>query len=204
LVRFVNVNLSEKNNLNFVLKEDVFSCLPCDTQEEKDVFLRTLTKISSTKGDILIGRESILKCRDSVYRRSLKKLGIVYSDYKFISYKNVYENLQYYMQLRDYKEDEAEKTIDEGLEFFGITEKKYSEIKSLTHEEKIILGLTRAMLTEPKYLILDEIHLGTDKEIWEKVFSFLRQLSKNKTGILYVTCDQNFVADNSKYMEYIK
>ena len=203
MVRFVNVNLSENNNLNFALKEDVFSCLPCGTEEEKNLFLQILTKITSTKGDILIGTESILRCKECRYRKKIKELGVVYRDYKFIGYKNVYENLAYYMEIRGYKWDEADKIIDETLEFFGMSEKKHSEIEELSHEGKVILGLARAMLTDPKYLILDDIHIGTKKSIWRKIFLFLQKLSRSKTGILYLTCDDEFVAENSKKLKNI-
>jgi len=201
LVRVVNVNLSANNNLNFVLREDGFHCLSCKSKEEKNLFLQIVTKISPTKGDILIGKESIVRCREKVYRAKLKEFGVVYNDYKFISYKNVYENLNYYLKIRGYSSKNAEKAIDETLEFFGIQHRKHSEIEELSHEEKVILGVARAMTTEPKYLILDDIHLATKKEIWKKIFEFLKKLSKSGTGILYLTCDGEFAA--SKQMKNI-
>lgn len=201
MVRVVNVNLSGNSNLNFVLREDDFHCLPCKSEEEKNLFLQILTKISPTKGDVLIGKESIVRCRERVYRGKLKEFGIVYNDYKFITYKNVYENLSYYLKIRGYSSGDAEKIIDETLDFFGIQDKKHSEIKELSHEEKVILGVARAMTTEPKFLILDDIHLATKKEIWKKIFDFLKKLSKSGTGILYLTCDSEFAA--GKHMKNI-
>jgi len=201
LVRVVNVNLSGNSNLNFVLREDDFHCLPCKSEEEKNLFLQILTKISPTKGDVLIGKESIVRCRERVYRGKLKEFGIVYNDYKFITYKNVYENLSYYLKIRGYSSGDAEKIIDETLDFFGIQDRKHSEIEELSHEEKVILGVARAMTTEPKFLILDDIHLATKKEIWKRIFDFLKKLSKSGTGILYLTCDSEFAA--GKHMKNI-
>ncbi len=203
MVRFVNVNLSYERKLNFTLGKEGFYCLPCRNIEEKNLFLQILTKVSPTKGDILLEKDSVLRCSDKAYRSKLKELGIVFSDYKFIEYKNIYENLKYYLELRDIRGEEAEKAIDEALEFFGESEKKYSEIKGLTHEEKVVMGLTRAMLTEPKYLIVDDIHVGTRKEISAKILKFLEKLSRSKTSVLYLSCDTEFLSKNSHFMKNV-
>lgn len=203
MVRFVNVNLLDNRKLNFTLGKEGFYCLPCRNIEEKNLFLQILTKVSSTSGDILLEKESILKCSDKAYRTKVKSIGVVFSDYKFIEYKNIYENMKYYLELRDIRGDKAEAAIDEALEFFGESEKKYSEIKGLTHEDKVIMGLTRAMLTEPGYLVIDDIHLGTKKEVSAKILKFLEKLSRSKTAILYLSCDTDFLRENSHFMKNI-
>ena len=179
-----------------MLEDKGFHCLMCTDRTAQDHFLQVLTRITSTKGDILIGSVSILKCRESVYQAKLKELGVVYIDYKFIEYKNVFENLKYYLEIRGFSAGEIEETIEEILEFFGIKEQKTREINSLNHNEKVVLGLARAMMTEPKYLILDDIHIGMDYKMWNKIYSFLKKLSKSGTGILYLTSDKGFKKDN--------
>lgn len=196
LVRVVNVNISEKNKLNFMLNEKGFHCLLCRDRGEQDRFLQVLTRITDTRGDILLGNESILKCRDNIYRKKLNDLGIVYRDYKFIEYKNVFDNFKYYLEIRGCADGKVEELIEESLDFFGIKEKKISEIHSLTHDEKVVAGLARAMMTEPKYLILDDIHMNTGSEMWTKIFSFLKKVSKSGTGILYLTSDKEFGKNN--------
>lgn len=196
MVRVVNVNISEKNKLNFMLEDKGFHCLQCSNRKEQDHFLQVLTRITSTKGDILIGRESILRCKESIYQAKLKELGVVYSDYKFIEYKNVFENLKYYLEIRGASAGEIDGIIEESLDFFGIKEQKTREINSLNHDEKVVVGLARAMMTDPKYLILDDIHMGMDSKMWEKIYSFLKKLSNSGTGILYLTSDKGFKKDN--------
>ncbi len=200
MVRVVNVNISDKNKLNFTLGNEGIHCLLCNNREEQDRFLQILTRISDTKGDVLLGRDSLLKCKESVYREKIKELGVVYRDYKFIEYKNVFNNLNYYLELRGCSPQKREEMIEESLDFFGIKEKKESEINSLTHDEKVVLGLARAMMTEPKYLILDDIHIGVESKMWNKIFTFLKKVSKSGTGILYLTSDEGFKNKNRMMM----
>ncbi|ADO83262.1 ATP-binding cassette domain-containing protein [Ilyobacter polytropus] len=189
MVKFVNVNLNGKTEVNLELNKCEFSYLSYKDKNEKNLFLQMLTKVAlPKKGTIIIGGEDFTSSKAGC-KIIIRKLGITYDDYKFISYKTIMENLQYYLNLRDYTDKEASKLSLEVLEFFDLAHKKDEFLENLTQEEKHYFSLARALSSEPSYLVMDDFHRGLDDQTIKKVFLLLEELCKNGLGIMYITND---------------
>ncbi len=127
MVKFVNVNLNGKTeiNLNLNLNRGEFRYLSYEDEAEKNLFLQMLTKVTvPKKGSIIIEGEDFITASKAGYRNILRRFGITYKDYKFISYKTIFENLEYYLNLRGYTPKEVEDISLEVLEFFQLCHKK--------------------------------------------------------------------------------
>ncbi|WP_320047088.1 ATP-binding cassette domain-containing protein [uncultured Ilyobacter sp.] len=189
MVKFVNVNLNGKTEVNLELNKCEFSYLSYKNKDEKNLFLQILTKVAlPKKGAIIIGGEDFTSSKRG-WKIIMRKFGITYYDYKFISYKTIIENLEYYLNLRGYTDEETKKLSLEVLEFFNLTHKRDDFVESLTQEEKHYFSLARALSSEPSYLVMDEFHRGLDEQKIKKVFLLLEELCENGLGIMYITND---------------
>lgn len=118
---------------------------------------------------------------------------------------NVIQNLMIYARFYDLPKTVAAKRIAELLEFLELDEKKDSKIRELSGGMKRRLAIARALLNEPKLLILDEPTTGLDPQVRHLIWDKLRRLKRQGTTIILTThymeeafqiCDKIIIMDN--------
>lgn len=100
---------------------------------------------------------------------------------------DVRKNLMIYSKFYGLSSKEAERRIDELLDFMELTEKKDSRIRELSGGMKRRLLVARALLNRPRLLILDEPTTGLDPQVRHLIWNKLRQLKSAGTTILLTT-----------------
>lgn len=118
----------------------------------------------------------------------LQKVGFA-SHYVSLPYSlTVWENLKVFAHL--YRVKNAERRIDELLELFLLREKKYSMTRALSSGEMMRLNLVRALLPEPKILLLDEPTAGLDPDYVRYVGRILKEKSEKEGLTIILTSHQ--------------
>ncbi|NMC76283.1 MAG: ABC transporter ATP-binding protein [Candidatus Methanofastidiosa archaeon] len=118
---------------------------------------------------------------------------------------SVIGNLIQYSRYFDIPVEEAKKRANELIDYVQLNEKKDSAVDKLSGGMKRRLVLARAMINNPKLLILDEPTTGLDPQarhlIWEK----LKDLSSKGITVIITThymeeaarlCDRLVIMDN--------
>jgi len=119
----------------------------------------------------------------------------------------VRKNLTVYGRYFGLPKDYLEERADRLLEFMQLSEKKDERIQDISGGMKRRLIIARAMMNDPRLLILDEPTTGLDPQarhlIWEKV----RELKRNKVTVILTThymdeaerlCDRLVIMDHGK------
>ncbi|MFI7862376.1 ABC transporter ATP-binding protein, partial [Acinetobacter baumannii] len=81
----------------------------------------------------------------------------------------------------------AEKRAEHYLEKLGLWEKRNIQARMLSGGMKRRLMIARAMMHEPKLLILDEPTAGVDIELRRSMWDFLTEMNENGTSIILTT-----------------
>lgn len=100
---------------------------------------------------------------------------------------DVLQNLLLYARFYGMKAAEARRRTDELLEFLELSEKRKELIRHLSGGMKRRLVIARALLNQPKLLILDEPTTGLDPQVRHLIWDKLRQLKKQGTTMLLTT-----------------
>jgi lipooligosaccharide transport system ATP-binding protein len=124
---------------------------------------------------------------------------------------NVRENLMIYARFYGISKKIAMERIESLLEFMELTEKIKSRVDDLSGGMKRRLTIARALINNPKLLILDEPTTGLDPQVRHIIWDKLRKLKKEGVTILLTThymdeafeiCDQIIIMDQGgKVME---
>lgn len=100
---------------------------------------------------------------------------------------NVIQNLLIYARFYGLGKTVAKERIEYLLGFLELSAKAKSRIKELSGGMKRRLVIARALLNEPKLLILDEPTTGLDPQVRHLIWDKLYQLKKRGTTILLTT-----------------
>jgi lipooligosaccharide transport system ATP-binding protein len=100
---------------------------------------------------------------------------------------NVIQNLMIYANFYRMGRNKALKRINSLLNFMELSEKANSRIRDLSGGMKRRLVIARALINEPKLLILDEPTTGLDPQVRHLIWDRLRLLKRKGTTILLTT-----------------
>jgi lipooligosaccharide transport system ATP-binding protein len=140
-------------------------------------------------------------------RRIKELIGVVPQENNLDPDFTVLENLMVYSRYFNIPKAEARKRAQELLEFFQLGEKKNVIIDKLSTGMKRRLILARALLNNPRILVLDEPTVGLDPQARHMIWQRLRELRAEGVTILLTThymeeaeelCDHLVIIDNGK------
>ena len=141
------------------------------------------------------------------YRKIKSIMGIVPQENNLDPDFTVLENLVIYANYFDIPKKAAKQRAEELLEFFELTEKKDVIVEELSGGMKRRLILARALINNPRILILDEPTTGLDPQARHLIWDRLKKLKQNSVTILltthymeeaYALCDRLIIMDNGK------
>lgn len=142
-----------------------------------------LGRVFRSNGDVFFD-----KCKLNINNKSvLSQFGVVSQFDNLDPDFTVVENLRVYSSYFKMKKNLIEKRVEDVLEFVLLEERKNERIENLSGGMKRRLSIARALLNDPKVLILDEPTTGLDPQTRQIIWNKLKALKKNGTTILLTT-----------------
>lgn len=124
---------------------------------------------------------------DTELEQAKSCIGLVPQEFNFNQFEPVVEIVTgqagYYGIDRDTAEQRAEKYLTQ----LGLWEKRHAMARELSGGMKRRLMIARALIHEPRLLILDEPTAGVDIEIRRSMWTFLQQINQQGTTIILTT-----------------
>ena len=121
----------------------------------------------------------------------------------------VIRNLTTYARYFGIPPEEARQRAEKLLKFMQLQDKADAEIESLSGGMKRRLIVARALINEPRLLILDEPTTGLDPQARHLIWEQIRELRKNGATIILSThymdeaeqlCDRLVIMENGKFL----
>ena len=178
-------NVDAINDLNITIDEGDIYALLGHNGAGKTTTLRLLLGLLQTD----VGKISVFGHDPIKQGNAIRKMcGVLSEDVGLYEPLSVYDNLIYYASIYKMKKGNANKRIDELLEFFELQEQKYLPVKGFSTGMKKKVAIIRAILHNPRILLLDEPTNGLDPVSTMKLREMLLTLAKeNHTTIIMTT-----------------
>jgi lipooligosaccharide transport system ATP-binding protein len=113
--------------------------------------------------------------------------GVVPQDDNLDMELDVRQNLRIFSRFYDMSAVRAQERIASLLDFMELGDKKRSPIRELSGGMKRRLIIARALLNEPRLLILDEPTTGLDPQVRQLIWDKIRSLQKSNVTVLLTT-----------------
>ncbi|MBD1583417.1 ABC transporter ATP-binding protein [Pseudoalteromonas sp. S16_S37] len=139
--------------------------------------------VNKTEGKVEVFGHSI----DTALEDAKSELGLVPQEFNFGQFETLNQILVnqagYYGVPRALAHERAEKYLKQ----LGLFDKKDKQARTLSGGMKRRLMIARALMHEPKLLILDEPTAGVDIELRRSMWDFLREINKQGVTIILTT-----------------
>ncbi|MBI3940258.1 MAG: ABC transporter ATP-binding protein [Acidobacteria bacterium] len=120
-----------------------------------------------------------------------RRFGMVFQSYALFPHMNVLENVAFGLRARGLNKSEMRERVTRALELVQLAPKSERRIQQLSGGEQQRVAVARAIVIEPRLLLLDEPLSNLDASLREATRVQLRQLiRKLKIGAILVTHDQ--------------
>ncbi|MBI3252132.1 MAG: ABC transporter ATP-binding protein [Candidatus Omnitrophica bacterium] len=123
----------------------------------------------------------------SDYRKTRPLIGLCPQEFNFDPFLSIHGLLVYQAGYFGIPKSVAAKKADELLGYFRLSEKRNVDFRKLSGGMKKRLLLCRALVHDPKILILDEPTAGADVELKYQIWNFLEDLNKKGKTIFLTT-----------------
>jgi len=160
------------------------------------------SEIVSIVGPSGCGKTTLLRCVGGLNRlnggeiridgqlveRPLPIVSMVFQHFGLFPWKSLWSNIAYGLKLRHTPHDEIERRVGEAIELVGLKgfEKSYPHQLSGGMQQRA--GLARALVMEPKLLLMDEPFSAIDAQTREQLqFEMLRIWDLRPTAMMFVT-----------------
>ncbi len=177
-------NLTAVDGISFEVEDGAFFGLLGPNGAGKTTTINATVGLSSiTSGSIeLFGHDVV---RD--WRAARVTVGLAPQEYNFDRYLNIRDVLIYQAGYYGLRGPAVQRRADELLARFDLTSKAKDVYTRLSGGMKRRLTLARALIHQPRLLILDEPTAGVDVELRLELWAFLRELNAAGTTIVLTT-----------------
>lgn len=179
-------SLKVTNNLSFDLKEaEAIGILGPNGAGKTTLFNLVSGDITPDSGDILLNGKSILSLSPS--QRCIEGFGRTYQIPHPFEGMSVFENVLVGAVFgNNYSEKQAEELALYVLEETGLINKAEDLAGTLSLLERKRLELAKAMATQPKILLLDEIAGGLTEHEVHELIELIQKIRKKGVSIIWI------------------
>ena len=175
------------NNLSLNIRKNEFLTLLGPSGCGKTTTLKILAGFESgDSGKVLFNGEDISNLPP--YKR---QLNTVFQKYALFPHMNVYENIAFGLKIKKVSKNEIDKKVSEMLKLVALEGFEKRSIDSLSGGQQQRIAIARALVNEPKVLLLDEPLGALDLKLRKEMQSELKRIQQ-RLGItfIFVTHDQ--------------
>ena len=174
-------------NVNLEVADGEFIVLVGPSGCGKSTTLRMVAGLEDiTEGDLFIGDR---RCNDVAPKD--RDIAMVFQSYALYPHMTVRDNIAFSLKLRKVPKDEINRRVDEAAEILGITEYLDRKPKALSGGQRQRVAIGRAIVREPKVLLMDEPLSNLDAKLRNQMRAEIIKLRKRiNATFMYVTHDQ--------------
>lgn len=201
IVQFENVGLrygtgaETLSDVSFNLAPGSFTFLTGPSGAGKTSLLKLLYLAQRpSRGLIRLFDEDIVTLPRSRMPGFRRRIGVVFQDFRLVSYLSAYDNVALPLRVSGVDEREIDTPVREMLDWVGLAGRSNARPATLSGGEQQRVAIARAVIGRPDILVADEPTGNVDPEMAGRLLYLFDALNKLGTTIVVATHDVHLLS----------
>lgn len=193
------------DDINFTAVPGDFVIITGKSGAGKTTIGRMLLKdINPTEGTIVVDGQDLSQIKNKELPKYRRNIGFVFQDFKIVSDKNVYENIETALAIAGFEKDKIDERIKELLSLVDLSNKGELFPNQLAGGELQRVAIARAVAAKPAILFADEPTGNLDRDTSIEIFKLLKKINESGTTIIVCTHDITLINLNTARHIHLK
>ena len=200
IIEFENASIFQMDNLilkdvNLLIDKGEFVYFIGKVGSGKTSLIKTINAEIPIKENVAkVAGFDLTKLKTKQIPLLRRKLGVVFQDFKLLTDRSVFDNLQFVLKATGWKnKTEINTRIADVLDRVGLSYKGYKMPHQLSGGEQQRIVFARALLNAPEIILADEPTGNLDPETSENLMKLFLEISNNGRTVVMATHDYNMV-----------
>lgn len=184
------------NNVNFEVGKSEFVYLIGKTGTGKSSLLKTLYgDLYLTEGEGNVAGFDLKNLSWKTVPLLRRNLGVVFQDFRLLTDRNVYENLEFVLKATGWTDKNLMKEkIESVLSKVGLKNKGFKMTYEMSGGEQQRVDIARALLNNPKLILADEPTGNLDPDTTDEIMQLLFNICRDyHTAFIMATHDYSII-----------
>ncbi len=141
----------------------------------------------ATSGNVLIDQFRLEKMTMRQLPRLRRQLGIVFQDVKLLPTRTVFQNVAFAMEVIGASKKDIARRVPQVLDLVGLRGRKDNFPDQLSGGEQQRVGIARALVNQPTYILADEPTGNLDPETGAGIMRLFQEINRRGATVLMAT-----------------
>ena len=183
-------DLDALRNLNLTIEQGEMAFLTGHSGAGKSTLLRLLLLLDRpTGGEIRVNGESTRLIRPRSLPGYRRRFGVVFQDHRLLFDRNVHENVALPLVMAGFSPRDTARRVRAALDKVGLLTSEYANPESLSGGEQQRVGIARAVVARPEFLIADEPTGNLDPQLSAEIMALFEAFNRVGVTVLVATHD---------------
>jgi len=181
-------------NLNLTIEQGEMAFLTGHSGAGKSTALRLLLLLDRpTGGEIRVGGERITRLTGGAVARYRRRFGVVFQDHRLLFDRSVHDNVALPLEIAGFSPRDITRRVRAALDKVGLLSSERAHPASLSGGEQQRVGIARAVVARPEFLIADEPTGNLDPQLSAEIMSLLEAFNQVGVTVLIATHDMPLI-----------
>lgn len=192
-------------DINLEVEEGEFISVMGPSGSGKSTLLNVIGMLDNfDEGEYHFLEESVHTLKEKHRAKMYKEyVGFVFQSYHLLDDLTVRENLEIPLLYKKFKSSERKAMVADMLDRFNIVGKKDLFPIQLSGGQQQLVGVARALISNPKLLLADEPTGNLNSKQSEEIMELFKQLNNEGVTIIQVTHSENNAAYGSRIIDLL-
>lgn len=183
------------NHINLTIPTGEMVFLVGHSGAGKSTLLKLLMGIENpTQGNLFVDQQNISRIKPKNISSLRKKMSMVFQDPQLLSERTVFENIALPLVINRFKPEEISKRVRAVLHKVGLDRKERLYPMALSYGEQQRVGIARALVSTPAYILADEPTGNLDPELSLSIMRLFESFHQLGVTVIIATHNLPLVA----------
>jgi len=181
-------------NLNLAIDQGEMAFLTGHSGAGKSTALRLLLLLDRpTGGEIRVGGERLTRLTGGAVARYRRRFGVVFQDHRLLFDRSVHDNVALPLEIAGFSPRDTTRRVRAALDKVGLLASERADPASLSGGEQQRVGIARAVVARPEFLIADEPTGNLDPQLSAEIMSLFEAFNQVGVTVLIATHDMPLI-----------